>query len=378
MPCRFWGGPERQTVQAARILRDRGACEVSFAVIPHREAKVADNPLVVGARAEGFEAEPLALARGYDLLEGARRLRAIAARLRPDVVCTVGYKADLLALGLRGRGAPRVLAVARGWTGEDLKVRLFEWADRRTLRWHDGVVVVSEAQRAAVRACGVSEARIFHVPNAIDLDRMPPPVPRARLLAELGLDASVRLVGAVGRISPEKGQRSLVEAFAAVARADPRAALVLVGDGPDEAAVRADVAARGLGDRARLLGLRRDGAQLIGALDVLALPSRTEGLPNVVLEAFAYGTPVVASAVGGVPELVLDGETGWLVPPGRPDALARALLDALARPEEAGARATRARARLLSRFTAERQADAWLEAIAAVTGAVATGAAAGA
>jgi glycosyltransferase involved in cell wall biosynthesis len=85
------------------------------------------------------------------------------------------------------------------------------------------------------------------------------------------------------------------------------------------------------------LGERADARQIIGALDLLVLPSLTEGLPNVVLEAFAYKTPVVATAVGGVPELVKDGETGWLVPPRDPHALAQAILDALSNPEEAAA-----------------------------------------
>jgi glycosyltransferase involved in cell wall biosynthesis len=117
------------------------------------------------------------------------------------------------------------------------------------------------------------------------------------------------------------------------------------------------------------LGEIPNGAQLISGLHLLVLSSLSEGMPNVVLEAFAYKTPVVATAVGGVPELVIDGETGWLVPPRDPHALAQAILDALANPEEARRRAENAYKHLLENFTVEKQVDKWEQALqAAVEG----------
>jgi glycosyltransferase involved in cell wall biosynthesis len=121
----------------------------------------------------------------------------------------------------------------------------------------------------------------------------------------------------------------------------------------------------GLRQAVTFLGERGDARQIIGALDLLVLPSLTEGLPNVVLEAFAYKTPVVATAVGGVPELVIDGETGWLVPPRDPRALAQAILDALSNPEEARRRAENAYKHLLEHFTVEKQVDKWEQALQA-------------
>jgi len=110
-----------------------------------------------------------------------------------------------------------------------------------------------------------------------------------------------------------------------------------------------------------------NGAQLISGLSLLVLPSLSEGMPNVILEAFAYKTPVVATAVGGVPELVKDGETGWLVPPRDPHALAQAIREALSNPEEARRRAENAYRHLLANFTVERQAEAWERALQAAT-----------
>jgi glycosyltransferase involved in cell wall biosynthesis len=119
----------------------------------------------------------------------------------------------------------------------------------------------------------------------------------------------------------------------------------------------------GLAQDVTFMGLRADGQQIIGALDALALPSFSEGMPNVLLEAFAYGTPVVATRVGGVPDMLSDGDSGWLVSPGDAEGLAFALVEALADASEARRRAARARSILAERFTVERQARAWLSAV---------------
>jgi glycosyltransferase involved in cell wall biosynthesis len=126
------------------------------------------------------------------------------------------------------------------------------------------------------------------------------------------------IVGAVGRLSG--GHRTLLDAFQLLRRSIPGAQLVLVGDVPEEPALRRQAHDLGLSASTTFTGLRRDGQQIVGALDVMALPSFSEGMPNVVLEAFAYGTPVVATAVGGVPDLVADARSGWLVPAGDPRA----------------------------------------------------------
>jgi glycosyltransferase involved in cell wall biosynthesis len=111
------------------------------------------------------------------------------------------------------------------------------------------------------------------------------------------------------------------------------------------------------------MGLRADGQQIIAALDVMALPSFSEGMPNVLLEAFAYGTPVVATRVGGVPDMVSDGRSGWLVPAGDAGRLAAALSEALENKVEAQRRVARARSVLSESFTIEKQAHAWLRAV---------------
>jgi glycosyltransferase involved in cell wall biosynthesis len=319
-----------------------------------------ENPLLLRAREAGFEVTPFVQRRRYDLLEGVRLLRRLVARYQPDVVCATGYKADVLAAWLAD--TPSV-ATLRGWTAQDAKVRLFEWLDRRTLRRHDSVTVVSNTLREAAIRAGVSPGRVFWVPNAIDPGRLPPPRLREDLCREIGADPGQVLLGAVGRLSPEKGHRVLIEAFAAVRRRLPEARLAIAGDGPEEASLRRQAEALGLSGLVTFMGLRADGQQIIAALDVMALPSFTEGMPNVLLEAFAYGTPVVATRVGGVPDMVLDGRSGWLVPAGDTETLAAALLEAIENRVEAKRRADQARSVLSEHFTVEKQAEAWLRAV---------------
>ena len=362
LPCRFWGGPEKQTLRLAAWLRDHAGVETVLAVMPTDAASLDDNPLLLRARDAGFEAAPFVQSRRYDLIEGVRLLQRLVARYRPDVVCATGYKADVLAAW--ASGAPSV-ATLRGWTAQDAKVRFFEWLDRRTLRRHDAVIVVSNTLRDAAIRAGVAPARVFWVPNAIDPAQLPAARQREDLCREIGADPGRPLLGAVGRLSPEKGHRVLIDAFCDVARRLPGARLAIVGDGPEEAALRRQVGTLGLAGHVTFMGLRADGQQLIAALDAMVLPSFSEGMPNVLLEAFAYGTPVVATRVGGVPDMLSDGDSGWLVPAGDAPRLGAALVEALQDRSEAQRRAARARVVLAERFTVEKQARAWLSAVEA-------------
>jgi glycosyltransferase involved in cell wall biosynthesis len=359
LPCRFWGGPEKQTLQLAVFLRNNRDVQTIFAVMPHDADRADENPLLVRARDQGFESTAFVMRRRYSVREGSRLLRSLVDRQRPDVVCVTGYKAHVLAARLRG--VP-TLAMVRGWTREDLKVRFFEWLDRRALRSHDAVATVSKKLRDEVVRGGIAPERVFWVPNAIDLSRLPSRRSRQTLCEEAGLDPRRLLVGTVGRLSPEKGHRVLLEAFASLRRGIPDAQLLIAGDGPEEAPLRQQTDRLGLADAVVFLGLRQDGQQIIGALDVMALPSFSEGMPNVVLEAFAYETPVVATAVGGVPDLVQEGRSGWLVPPGDPDRLSQALAHALTDRAEAQRRGREAHQLLKDSFTVERQAASWMRA----------------
>lgn len=189
---------------------------------------------------------------------------------------------------------------------------------RRIARWThrlaDRVIVNSRAALEEERRAGVPLDTLIYVPNGVDVPEGGPP---AR--AALGLPEGP-LVVAVGQLEEIKGHRYLVEAWPEVVRAHPTARLVLVGDGPRRLALHEQARGLGVDDSVLFPGFRPDGRRYAAAADVVVQPSLTEGMPNAVLEAMAAGRAVVATRVGGVPELITDGETGLLVRAG--DALA--------------------------------------------------------
>lgn len=323
----FFGGPERQMLGLAENLP--GDCRTTFVSFAEggRCAAFLDT-----ARGRGFDAHALANDTPHlraAVRESASLLRAISA----DVLLSHGYKPNIVGRIAARRARVPVVAVSRGWTGESLKVRLYESADRFNLRFVDHVVAVSDGQAARVREAGVPPDRITVIRNAARLAAFADPDPafREALHSSFRSDTPVSpVVLAAGRLSPEKGFAVLVDAAAEVLRLHPTAGFVLYGEGAERTRLEAKIRELGIADRFVMPGFTDSLDRLLPWADVAVLPSFTEGLPNVALEASAAGVPVVATAVGGTPEVVADSETGFLVSPGRPTELAAKIGDLLA------------------------------------------------
>jgi len=320
----FFGGPERQMLGLARSLPL--AYQSVFLSFPERGLC---RPFMDALRRDGFEALVLK-ENSPRYVASVREIASFLRDSRADILLCHGYKPDLLGLvAARQVGIP-VVSVSRGWTGETLKVRVNEALDRLSLYFMDAVVCVSEGQAGKVRRLGVPSARLTVIRNAINVDRFAGVDPAYRNSLQ-GMFAEPRslVVGAAGRLSPEKGFANLVAAAAMVIREDPRIGFVIFGEGRLRGELEQQINTLGLAGKVILPGFRDDLDNYIPAFDLLALPSYTEGLPNVVLESLAAGVPVVATAVGGVPEVVQDGISGYLVSPGDPDALAERILRVL-------------------------------------------------
>ena len=226
---------------------------------------------------------------------------------------------------------------------------------RLAYRPFDRVIAVSRhtaedlTGRAGIR---VDPRKVVTILNGIDLDRVDLVSGGAR--ADLELEQAAPVLVTVANFAPMKGHRWLLEAMPGILARFPRATLVLAGSGSGLDAARACVASGGLTSRVRILGPRADSTCLLAMSDVVVLPSVVaEGLPIVILEALALGRPVVATRVGGIPELIRDGETGLLVPPGDPRALADAVSALLADPARATAMAARGRETVRASFSGD-------------------------
>jgi glycosyltransferase involved in cell wall biosynthesis len=313
----FFGGPERQMLGLARHLPGKyRSIFLSFA----ERGKA--RPFLHEVREHGFRA--IELRHNFPRLARAtREVQHLLHRLRADIVCCHGYKSDLVGWHAARRVGIPVVAVSHGWTGATLRVRFYETLDRWVLRRMDVVVGVSAAQAEKVRHAGVPAERVVTIRNAIgDEAFAAPDSARRERLQQWFASPPKRLVCAIGRLSPEKGFDQLVTAAQIVSRCTPDACFLIIGDGPLRETLRAQIADLKLTDRVALAGFHADAASFLAHCDIAVLPSYTEGLPVVLLEAFAAGVPVAATNVGGIPEVVEDGVNGFLVPPGNAEALA--------------------------------------------------------
>jgi glycosyltransferase involved in cell wall biosynthesis len=276
---------------------------------------------------------------------------------RFDAAVTMLFVADVVGrLLARAAGVPRVVSSLRAHNRHYALWQL--WLVRATMPLADAVVVNSRATLGfATAAEGARPSQLLCIPNGVDVERFTPTPGRAERRAELGLPTDATLICSAGRLTRQKGLDLLVAALASPGL--ERAQLLLAGVGEREAELRALAARLGLLERVRFLGYRRDLPALLGAVDLYVHPARFEGMPNALLEAMAVGCPIVATAVDGSAELIVDGVHGWLAPPEDVTALAAAIRAALGDANEARRRGAAARERARSQFSIDAMVEAW-------------------
>ena len=335
-------GAARQVLGGA-MQRHRSRGETTLALFQRTRTV---TPLILAARRSGvpvfvirdrFPGDPLA----------AVALARLARRRRIGILETHGYKPNVLGRLLAPRLRVPWIAFLHGETGEGWKVRAYCRLERLAVPRADRVVAVSVQMARALAAGGVPAERIRVIHNAcqIESDDAPsgerPPV-----------------VGVVGRLSPEKGVDVALRVHALVVRRRADARLLIAGDGRELERLRRLAETLGIASSVHWLGYQDDPGFVYRQLAVLLLPSRREGLPNVVLETLAHGVPVVATAIGGVPEVVSDGRNGFLAPVDNVEALAERVVQLL---EDAPLRqrlGQLGREEVLARFSPEARARA--------------------
>lgn len=262
------------------------------------------------------------------------------------------YKSEILTYLVSRLHRVPIMTTMHGWIMNDLRYRTYWRAARFVRPKFDLVVAVSGQTRDAVIAHGVPRHKVALVRNAIvTANYDPSTVDSGVIRSRAGIPPTARVVGCIGRLSREKGQLDLLHAAADVRRSHPATWYVFAGDGPDRPHVEALARELGLADRVVLLGHQPDVRPVFRDIDLLALTSHTEGFPNVILEALCMGKPVLATDVGGVREIVFPGETGILIEPHDPAAIARGLRQLLDHPDEAARLAAAGRALVNERFS---------------------------
>jgi L-malate glycosyltransferase len=320
--ARTWRGGQNQVLLTVLGLRAVG----------HRAMLVAHPAGELRQRArEGLELVPLTPRIEMDL-SAAWRLARVITQERPDVVHAHDPHAvamAALALSMSTQSTKPPLIAARRVDFHLKGNALSRWKYRQV----DCFICASEFIRRMLIGDGVEETRAVTVHEGVDLERIEA-APPADLHAELWLPRDAPLVGNVAALVPHKGQRYLVDAAALVVQKVPDARFVIAGTGELAGTLDRQIKDRGLEKHVLLAGFRPDVLSVHKAFDIFVMSSVTEGLGTSLLDAMACGKPIVATSAGGIPEVVVDGQTGILVPPRDSEALARAIT-ALLRDEHA-------------------------------------------
>jgi glycosyltransferase involved in cell wall biosynthesis len=343
-------GPAKNLLQFAQCAR--GHVEVTIAVF-RREGE--SNLFIETAGRLAIPVHALPEAGRFDRTV-IPTLRSLASELKPDLIQSHAVKSHFLvrAAGLH-RVAPWV-AFHHGYTWPDLRARAYNQLDRWSLRAAKRVLTVSEPFRRELIGRGVAPERIDVVHNAIDPQwglRGTTPEASAALRARLGIGPEKRVVLIVGRLSSEKDHRTLLEALRRLQGSVPPPHLAIVGDGPERPRIEEAIRALGLVESVTLTGMVPSAEPYYGIANICVLSSLSEGSPNALLEAMAAGVPVVATAVGGVPEMVTHGESALLIQPGDCQAMTSAIAALLSDGNLARKLAARAREVVLERHAPE-------------------------
>lgn len=338
------GGPEK-TILLGAAAADPGRLAVTVCYL-----RAPRDPLFgIGEQARRLGIDYQEIVERHPLDPGVlAALRSLVRERGIRIVHSHEYKTDVLAWLLARREGVVPLATVHGWTGHSRRERwLYYPIDKRLLTRFPRLLAVSGEIRRELLRRGARPERVTTLLNGIDpaaFRRDPCRAPAVR--SALGLAPGDTVLGSVGRLEPQKRFDRLLEVFAALRRERPALRLVLVGEGSARGELEAAARRLGVEQDVRLLGHRTDVADLHHALDLFVQSSDYEGTPNVVLEAMALETPVVATAAGGTAELIEDGVHGLIVPTGDADRLRGAIERALDDPEATARRTAAARTRV--------------------------------
>jgi glycosyltransferase involved in cell wall biosynthesis len=347
------GGADKQLLSAAQEMRLRGHAVLIVSLTPL-------GPMGLEARTLGIPTESLDMRPGWPDPRGLMRLARLVRGWKPDVLHSHMVHANLLARALRLFVPVPVLISTIHNIYEGGAIRMAAY--RLTNRLVDLITIVSQAAADRFIKEGIVPAHLLRViPKGLDTERFRnvPPDARTSLRRSLNLDSEFVWI-AVGRFEVSKDYPNMLQAFAQVRESRPGTVLLLVGRGTYRNDVETLARTLGVADGVRLLGVRDDVPELMSAADAYLMSSAWEGMPVVLLEAASAGLPIVATSVGGNHEVVCDRESGFLVPPRDPDALAGAMRRMMQlSPAEREAMGERGREHVRTHYGLARLVDRW-------------------
>ncbi len=342
-------GGERVILTLGRNM-DREVFECSLVCMDRGDGRC--GPLMEAAERSGIRVDSVRV-RGRIDLKAIRFLRRFIRENEIDLIHTHDFKSDFYGvLATRGMQVRRV-ATAHGSTRDSFVKRLYlSFNEKLVYPCFDTIIAVSEDLQPRLEGGRLKPEKIRVIQNGLDIGVLDvcgggfePPLPRPG-------NRDHRVFAVIGRLYPDKGHAFFLHAFETLSHEFPDITGLIVGDGPERERIQSSIHALGIEERVFCCGVRKNMRLVYDSIDYLVIPSLTEGLPYVMLEAMACGIPVLATAVGDIPLLISDGLTGYLVNPGNVTGLTRRMRDLIVRPEAAKAMAQEGRRLVNERFSA--------------------------
>lgn len=342
-------GGERVILTLGRNM-DREVFDCSLMCMDRGDGR--SRHLMAAAERSGMHVESVRV-RGRLDWRAIRHLGRFIREREIDLIHTHDFKSDFYGVLATPDGRVRRVATAHGSTRDSFVKRLYlSFTENLVYPRFDTVIAVSEDLRPRLEGSCLKPEKIRVIQNGLDIgvldlcgDDHESPLP-------LPSNGDHRVFAVIGRLYPDKGHMFFLHAFETLAHEFPGITGLIVGDGPERERIQSGIRALGIEERVRCCGVRKNMRRVYDSIDYLVIPSLTEGLPYVMLEAMACGIPVLATAVGDIPLLVRDGRTGYLVGPGDTTGLTRRMRDLITMPETARAMAQEGRNLVNERFSA--------------------------
>lgn len=341
-------GPGKTIIETC-LRADQAAFDLAVGVFL-RPGEESTNVFYQVLQSRGIKAIPF-FCGGFNKLSVVKQLVRIIEEQHFDIVHAHEYKSDLFSFMVSCLVKVPVVTTAHGWIQNSRKSRAAIWLSKKAMRRFDRVIAVSSKLKDELIMSGVNPERINLIYNAIVTENyIPGSYEPEAVRKRHGLPESARLIGNIGRLSPEKGQEVFLKAAAKIVDMYPDLYFVIAGDGPAKKDLEALSRSLGLAERVIFTGYWDDVRPFYQDLEFMALTSYTEGFPNVLMEALCMGKPVLATSVGGVPDIIEDRQTGHLVQPGDWDAVAARMKELLNDPDQGKKMADKGKLRVLGDF----------------------------
>ena len=306
----------------------------------------------------GLPLAPIRFKKPYDLSQ-IQDLYRIVKKQHPDIIHTHNYKPNILGfLVAKPFGIATVATVHGLYSGEN-KFRTVDWVSLMLLRSFDWTIAVSDQIKEKLKTMKIPPEKIKTIRNVPYINNEEYSSCWSKFREEIGIGPNIKIIGFIGRLEPVKGCFQFIQAGSILAKRIQNICLVIIGDGSERESLEREVKQVGLENKVYFCGFRHDTAIVYKSLDLYVLPSLNEGIPLTLLEAMFYGVPVIASCVGGVPEVIQHRVNGILVRPNDPNALAESILEALNNSNETTKRIVEAKKTILNEFDVQK----WIEKI---------------